>query len=102
MASRTIAFVTGANTGIGYETVKALLQSSKLYHIFLGSRSMEKGKLAVEDLKKECPESASTVEPIQLDLTSDDSIEKAFEYVKNGPGYIDTLVNNAGMQSFST
>lgn len=97
MASRTIAFVTGANTGIGYEAVKALLQSSKSYHIFLGSRSIEKGKLAIEDLKKECPDSASIVEFIQVDLTSDDSIEQAFQHVKNGPGYIDTLVNNAGL-----
>lgn len=99
MASRKIALVTGANTGIGYEAVKALLQSNKSYHVFLGSRSLEKGKHAVETLKKECPESTSTVEAIQVDLTSDESIEKAFEQVKNGPGHIDALVNNAGLHS---
>lgn len=102
MAARTIALVTGANTGIGYEAVKALLQSTKSYHIFLGSRSLEKGKLAIETLKKECPESSSTVEAVQVDLTSDDSIQKAYDTVEKGPGYLDALVNNAGMSLPST
>ncbi|KUJ13943.1 NAD(P)-binding protein [Mollisia scopiformis] len=96
MAARKIALVTGANSGIGYEAVKALLQSSKPYHVFVGSRSLEKSNLAIESLKKECPESTNTVEPMQVDLISDESIEKAFEQVKNGPGYLDALVNNAG------
>jgi NAD(P)-dependent dehydrogenase (short-subunit alcohol dehydrogenase family) len=102
MAAQKIAFVTGANTGIGYEAVKALLQSEKSYHIFLGSRSLEKGKLAVETLKMECPESASTVEAIQVDLTSDKSIEKAFETVEKNQGHLDALVNNAGMLLLSS
>jgi NAD(P)-dependent dehydrogenase (short-subunit alcohol dehydrogenase family) len=97
MASLKVVLVTGGNSGIGYETVKALLQSDKAQHIILGSRSPEKGKLAIETLHKECPESTNTVEPVQLDLTSDESIEKAFEQVKASPGRLDTLVNNAGM-----
>lgn len=96
MASRTVAFITGGNSGIGYEAVKALLVSKKSYHIFLGSRSIEKGKLAIESLKKECPSSTNTMELVELDLTSDESIEKAFEQVKKGPGRLDALVNNAG------
>lgn len=96
-ASRTKAvLVTGANNGIGYETVKALLQSDKPYRLLLGSRSPEKAKLAIESLHKECPESTSTLEAVQVDLTSDESIEKAFEQVKASPGYIDVLINNAG------
>lgn len=97
MASPKVIFVTGGNNGIGYETVKALLQSDKPYHVLLGSRSLEKAKLAIETLHKECPESTNTVEPVQLDLTSDESIEKAFEQVKAKPGHIDALINNAGM-----
>ncbi|KAF4617029.1 hypothetical protein G7Y89_g15120 [Cudoniella acicularis] len=91
-----VVLVTGANTGIGYETVKALLESKKAYRVFLGSRSIEKAKLAIESLHKECPETTSTVEGLQVDLTSDESIEKAFEQVKANPGYLDTLINNAG------
>ncbi|KAI0872232.1 hypothetical protein GGS24DRAFT_468462 [Hypoxylon argillaceum] len=33
---------------------------------------------------------------LQLDLTSDESIEKAFETVSNGPGRLDVLIHNAG------
>jgi NAD(P)-dependent dehydrogenase (short-subunit alcohol dehydrogenase family) len=101
MAARKVVLVTGGNgIGIGYGTVKALMDSTKPYHVLLGSRSLEKGKQAIETLHKECPQSTNTVEAIQIDLTSDESIEKAFEQVKASPGYIDCLVNNAGMPSF--
>ena len=96
MAARKVVFVTGGNNGIGYETVKAFLQSHKPYHILLGSRSPEKAESAINSLQKECPESTNTVEAIQVDLTSDGSIEKASEQVKAGPGHIDALINNAG------
>lgn len=100
MAAPKIVLVTGGNNGIGYETVKALLQSEHLYRILLGSRSLEKAKLAIETLHKECPDSPSTVEALQVDLTSDESIEKAFEQVKTGPGHIDALINNAGTSPY--
>lgn len=97
MASRKVVLVTGGNNGIGYEAVKAFLQSQKPYHILLGSRSVDKGKLALDALNKEVPESKNTVEVLQVDLESDESIEKAFEQVKKSPGQLDALVNNAGM-----
>jgi NAD(P)-dependent dehydrogenase (short-subunit alcohol dehydrogenase family) len=100
MASPKVVLVTGGNNGIGYETVKAFLQSDKSYHVLLGSRSLEKAKLAIETLHKECPESTNTIEAVQVDLTSDKSIQKASEQVKASPGHIDALVNNAGMHTF--
>ena len=102
MASRKIVLVTGGNNGIGYETVKALLESKKPYHILMGSRSVEKAKTAIETLKAEVPETSNTVEILQVDLTSDESIEKAFEDVKKGYGYLDVLINNAGTYFFLT
>lgn len=96
MSSPKIVLVTGGNNGIGYETVKALFQSDKTYHVLLGSRSLKKAKLAIDTIHKECPESTSTVETVQVDLNSDESIEKAFEQIKASPGHIDTLINNAG------
>lgn len=101
MATPKVVLITGGNSGIGYETVKALLQADKAYHVLLGSRSLEKAKLAIETLHKECPESTNTVESVEVDLTSDESIEKAFEQVKAGPGHIDVLINNAGMHTTS-
>ena len=97
MESSKVILVTGGNNGLGYEAVKAFLQSDKPYHILLGSRSLEKAQLAIETLHRECPQSTNTVEAVQIDLTSDESIKQAFEQVKASPGKIDALINNAGM-----
>ena len=97
MTSPKVVLVTGGNNGIGYETVKALLQSKLPYHVLLGSRSLDKAELAIGTLHNECPDSISTVEAVQCDLTSDESIEKAFEQIRANQGHIDVLINNAGM-----
>ena len=96
MASKTIVLVTGGNSGIGYEAVKALLESDKAYHVLLGARSLDRANGAIGSLHKECPRSTNTVEAIQVDLTSDESIEKAFEQVKTTHDRLDVLMNNAG------
>ena len=96
MASRKIVTVTGGNGGIGYETVKALLRSDKPYHILMGSRSLDKAKIAIETLRSECPGATNPVEAVQVDLTSDESIENAFKQVESSHGHIDVLINNAG------
>jgi NAD(P)-dependent dehydrogenase (short-subunit alcohol dehydrogenase family) len=99
MKMSKIVFVTGGNNGIGYETVKALLESKQAYHILLGSRSLEKASAAIKSLREECPASTSTIEVVQVDLTSDESIQKAFDQVSASQGRIDALVNNAGLYS---
>ncbi|KAJ5640178.1 uncharacterized protein N7484_008040 [Penicillium longicatenatum] len=91
-----IVLVTGGNGGLGYEAVKALFEAEKPYHIFMGSRSLDKATKAIKEIQNECPKATNKIEPLQVDLTSDESIESAFENVKSGPGYIDVLVNNAG------
>ncbi|KAK0635020.1 putative short chain dehydrogenase [Bombardia bombarda] len=95
--ARAIVLVTGANSGIGRETVKALLQSTSTYHVLMGTRDMEKGEKALESLKKDVPETSSTVELLQVDVASDESIAQAFEKVQAAHGRIDVLVNNAGI-----
>jgi NAD(P)-dependent dehydrogenase (short-subunit alcohol dehydrogenase family) len=62
----------------------------------MGSRSVEKAENAIAKLQQECPESENTVEAVQVDLTSDDSIQAAFDKISSSPGHIDTLINNAG------
>ncbi len=96
MASPKVVLVTGGNNGIGYETVKAFLQSGNPYHILLGCRSLEKGKAAFETLRSECTGATNTVELVQVDLDSDDSIQEAFKQISASPGHIDALINNGG------
>lgn len=96
MAAKII-LVTGANTGIGYETVKCFVESPNRYHVYLGSRSVQKGKDAIEKLRAEIPSASNTVELLQIDVTSDESIQKAYDVVEKGSGHVDVLINNAGM-----
>lgn len=96
MSAKTIVLITGANTGIGYETARALLRSPTPYHILLGSRSVTKGEHAVEQLRAEYPSSVSTVEVLCVDISSDHSINSAFGIVKSSHGRVDVLVNNGG------
>jgi len=98
-AGKKIVMVTGGNNGIGFEVVKALLNSTKAsYHILMGSRSLSKAQLAIDKLQGEV-KTSNTVEAVQVDLTSDESIESAFEHVKASHDRLDVLVNNAGMSS---
>ncbi|KAK6202076.1 hypothetical protein LQW54_009034 [Pestalotiopsis sp. IQ-011] len=96
MGDRRIVLITGGNAGIGYEAVKAFLQSDRSYHILMGSRSIEKANAAIEQLKSEVPGSPSTVDVVQVDIAEDQSIEKAFSHVQASHGHIDALINNAG------
>ena len=93
--SKQIVLITGANTGIGFETAKALLKSPKAYHVFLGSRDAAKGQQAVAELARDVT-GTNTVEPVQIDVTSDESIGNAAEMVKAKFGKLDVLINNAG------
>jgi len=96
MADKHIILITGANTGLGLEVVKALFKSDVPYEIILGARSVDKANQAIASVKEESQASKSNLSSVQVDVSSDDSIRKAFEQVKSQHGRLDTLVNNAG------
>ncbi|KAF2096235.1 NAD(P)-binding protein [Rhizodiscina lignyota] len=79
MASNSILFITGANTGLGFETIKALCHSSTAYTILLGGRNLQKAKTAAEAARREFPESRSIITPVQIDIEDDDSIREVFD-----------------------
>ncbi|KAM0246095.1 hypothetical protein ACHAQJ_010347 [Trichoderma viride] len=95
MSSRII-LITGGNTGLGLETVRSLCRSSESYNILLAGRSLEKATAAAEKVVSERLSSRTTVEPIQLDVEDDESINSAFKLVEQQFGRLDVLVNNAG------
>ena len=96
MASDPILLITGANTGLGFETVKALCQSSRAYTILLAGRNEEKANAAAQEARDMFPESKSVIKTVQIDIESDDSISAAFEHVSKEYGRLDVLINNAG------
>ncbi|PLR36259.1 short-chain dehydrogenase [Chimaeribacter californicus] len=90
MNTTRFALVTGANKGIGKEIARQLAQQG--YHVFLGCRDAERGREAQADL-----ESAGKVEFVALDVTDSASIAAAAAQVEARAGWLDLLVNNAGI-----
>lgn len=83
-----VALVSGANTGVGFQIAKALVENG--YTVYVGSRDLAKGEAAVEEL-------GGSAKAIQLDITDSDSINAALETVKKEHGYLNLLVNNAAV-----
>ena len=84
-------FVTGANTGIGYEAARVLAQRGA--RVLLGCRSEEKAQRAIERIHR--LRADADVDWVSLDLTRLASIEAAAQRVRSEPR-LDVLVNNAG------
>ncbi|KAI0521734.1 hypothetical protein F5B22DRAFT_634603 [Xylaria bambusicola] len=93
---KKILLITGGNTGLGFEAIKALSQSQTAYEIILGCRTISKGESAIAAVKKQFPETKSTYSTVQVDLESDESLEKAVEELKSRHGRLDVLINNGG------
>jgi NAD(P)-dependent dehydrogenase (short-subunit alcohol dehydrogenase family) len=86
-----VILVTGANTGLGSEIIKALCKSPKAYTILLGGRNLEKAKAAAQEVQSEFLKTPSTVTMLQVDIEDDDSIHQAFERVSTEYGRLDVL-----------
>ena len=91
--SQTYAIVTGANTGIGKETARALAKAGA--HLVLACRSAERALPVVEELKAESGNEAIEFMPLDLgDLASVRAFTEAFLSTDRP---LDLLVNNAGL-----
>ncbi|KAF7375389.1 NAD(P)-binding protein [Mycena sanguinolenta] len=90
--SGKVIIVTGANMGIGKETVKALLQHNA--KVYLAARSQEKAKEAIADLKSQTGEEAVF---LQLDLADLHSVKRAAEEFTQKETQLHVLFNNAGL-----
>jgi NAD(P)-dependent dehydrogenase (short-subunit alcohol dehydrogenase family) len=88
-----LAVVTGANTGLGFETAQVL--AARGASVVLAVRDLEKGKRAAADIADTAPGADVSVQP--LDLTSLDSIRAAADELRAKHPRIDLLINNAGV-----
>ncbi|MFJ1575385.1 SDR family NAD(P)-dependent oxidoreductase [Streptomyces sp. NPDC088182] len=87
------AVITGANTGLGFETAAAL--AARGAHVVLAVRNLDKGKEAAARISARTPGAALTLQ--RLDLSSLDSVRTAADELRAGHERIDLLINNAGV-----
>src|ERR1700744_2662340 len=88
-----VAVITGANTGLGYETALALADHGA--HVVLAVRNLDKGKDAAARITAQSPGAEVALQ--ELALTSLDSIRAAAEQLRSEHDRIDLLINNAGV-----
>jgi NAD(P)-dependent dehydrogenase (short-subunit alcohol dehydrogenase family) len=90
--AETIALVTGANKGIGKEISRQL--SAKGILVLVGARDRKRGEMTVAELRGQ----GLPVEFVQIDVTSQASVDHTAAEVERRHGRIDILVNNAGVR----
>ncbi|MCB2208252.1 MAG: SDR family NAD(P)-dependent oxidoreductase [Bacteroidetes bacterium] len=91
--SGKVIIVTGGNSGLGYESVKAF--AKKGAEVILTSRSLEKG----ENAKNEIGKSKGKISVMQLDLSDLNSIRKFSAKFHENYKQLDVLLNNAGIMT---
>ncbi|RMG33977.1 MAG: SDR family NAD(P)-dependent oxidoreductase [Methanobacteriota archaeon] len=88
-----VAIVTGASSGIGYETARIL--ANKGAHVILAVRNPEKGERALERIKLQ--NANARVRVMVLDLANLASVREFAEEFKRRFERLDLLINNAGV-----
>ena len=93
--SGRIAVVTGANSGLGYET--ALVLAGRGAHVVLACRNQAKAHAARDRILAVHPDAALSVEP--LDLADLSSVAAFADRLTTRYDRLDMLVNNAGIMA---
>ncbi|MDP5275369.1 SDR family oxidoreductase [Chengkuizengella axinellae] len=92
---KQIAVITGTSTGLGLTLTQKLANEG--WKVYATMRNLEKGQ-SIRDLQQ----SGLSVELLQLDVQSQDSVDKAIQTVIDQEGQINLLVNNAGIGYIKT
>lgn len=87
------AVITGANTGLGFETAKAL--AARGASVILAVRNLDKGKEAAARITEATP--GVDVSARHLDLSSLSSVRETADELRASQERIDLLINNAGV-----
>ncbi len=94
-ATKTVALITGANKGIGFEIARQL--GKKGFLVVLGARETTKGKAAVAKL---CAEGIDA-HFVKLEVSSKTDVEALPGFFREKFGRLDVLVNNAGVAEWT-
>lgn len=90
--------VTGANSGLGKETAKALAGAGG--HVILTVRNLEKGEVTMAEIRESFPDASLMTR--RLDLADLASVRAFAAALTNDLPHLDVLVNNAGVMAVPT
>ena len=90
-----IFLITGANSGLGYETSKFLLEKGAT--VIMSCRDSLKGEQAKQELLKF--NFSGKIELIELDLSDLKNVKRFAKSIKNKFNHLDVLINNAGIMA---
>ena len=90
-----VFIITGANSGIGYETSKFLLERGAT--VIMCCRDLNKGEKSKQELLKY--NFSGKIELVELDLSDLKNVKKFAEHINNKFDYLDVLINNAGIMA---
>jgi NAD(P)-dependent dehydrogenase (short-subunit alcohol dehydrogenase family) len=93
--SHHVAVVTGANSGLGLESAKALAGAGA--HVVMAARNQEKAHAAHDEILAAHPE--ASLEIVELDLGSLESVRAAATTISDHHPTVDILLNNAGLMA---
>lgn len=87
--------ITGCSSGFGHDAAKALAERG--HTVYATMRGVEGKNAAVaEALRSYSEENGVDLHVVELDVTSDASVQAAVERMLGEQGHIDAVVNNAG------
>jgi NAD(P)-dependent dehydrogenase (short-subunit alcohol dehydrogenase family) len=89
------AVITGANAGLGYQIALGLATIGA--HVVMACRSTDKAEVAASRIRQQVP--GTSVEVLQLDLASLDSVAAFVGELRASRQHLDVLVNNAGIMA---
>jgi len=95
--SPRVVLITGATSGVGLASAKALISAGTDYHVIIAARSLSKAETAKSEIEAEHVDSASRISIVQLDVTDNASIARARNFVDKKFGHLDALINNAAI-----
>lgn len=88
-----IFLITGANSGLGLGTTKALVKKGAL--VVMAIRNIDKGKEAINEILQETPDAKLDI--LQVDLSDLNSVKQFAKKFRSKYDKLDVLINNAGI-----
>ncbi|WP_461214741.1 SDR family NAD(P)-dependent oxidoreductase [Lacticaseibacillus sp. GG6-2] len=89
--SEVVTLITGAERGMGFVHAKTLSEHGQ--HVFMGAYDMKLGQESAKKLQDQ----GLDVTLVHCDITDRDSIDETIKAIDDKYGYLNILINNAGI-----